>query len=194
MLRDPGDSDCEAYTAIAWGVGSSLERSDIAGAEGFRRPDRPPASSVQQIGSGSDKRRRYQPENRDNRAEQSQMDCFIEHAAAIYGFNASRVTRSTLRSTNADSASSSARNSERARGRSNSTNTSRSLFALAVPRYRAEDREGPDRPALPEAGRRNAKRRKDPSLLVMLQPNTGLGRPLGRPRLQRHLGATGSGL
>ena len=30
-----GDSGCEAYTAIAWGVGLSLERSDIAGAEGF---------------------------------------------------------------------------------------------------------------------------------------------------------------
>jgi hypothetical protein len=31
----PGDSGCEAYTAIAWGVGLSLERSDIAGAESF---------------------------------------------------------------------------------------------------------------------------------------------------------------
>jgi len=31
----PGDSGCEAYTAIAWGVGLSPERSDIAGAEGF---------------------------------------------------------------------------------------------------------------------------------------------------------------
>ena len=30
-----GDSDCEAYTAIAWGVGLSLERSDIVGAESF---------------------------------------------------------------------------------------------------------------------------------------------------------------
>jgi len=30
-----GDSDDEAYTAIAWGVGLSLERSDFAGAEGF---------------------------------------------------------------------------------------------------------------------------------------------------------------
>ena len=30
-----GDSGCEAYTAIAWGVGLSHERSDIAGAEGF---------------------------------------------------------------------------------------------------------------------------------------------------------------
>jgi hypothetical protein len=30
-----GDSDCEAYTAIAWGVGLSHERSDIAGAESF---------------------------------------------------------------------------------------------------------------------------------------------------------------
>ena len=30
-----GDSGREAYTAIAWGVGLSLERSDIAGAEGF---------------------------------------------------------------------------------------------------------------------------------------------------------------
>lgn len=30
-----GDSDCEAYTAIARGVGLSHERSDIAGAEGF---------------------------------------------------------------------------------------------------------------------------------------------------------------
>ena len=30
-----GDSCDEAYTTIAWGVGLSLERSDIAGAEGF---------------------------------------------------------------------------------------------------------------------------------------------------------------
>src|SRR5215472_8418642 len=30
-----GDSDDEAYTAIAWGVGLSLVRSDITGAEGF---------------------------------------------------------------------------------------------------------------------------------------------------------------
>jgi hypothetical protein len=29
----PGDSGREAYTAIAWGVGLSHERSDIAGAE-----------------------------------------------------------------------------------------------------------------------------------------------------------------
>ena len=30
-----GDSGCEAYTAIAWGVGLSHERSYVAGAEGF---------------------------------------------------------------------------------------------------------------------------------------------------------------
>src|SRR5438552_13870956 len=30
-----GDGGCEAYIAIAWGVGLSHERSDIAGAEGF---------------------------------------------------------------------------------------------------------------------------------------------------------------
>ena len=30
-----GDSGCEAYTATAWGVGLSRERSDIAGAESF---------------------------------------------------------------------------------------------------------------------------------------------------------------
>jgi hypothetical protein len=30
-----GDSGCEAYTAIAWGVRLSLERSDIAEAESF---------------------------------------------------------------------------------------------------------------------------------------------------------------
>ena len=30
-----GDGGCEAYTAIAWGVGLSLERLDIAGAESF---------------------------------------------------------------------------------------------------------------------------------------------------------------
>src|ERR687888_1300281 len=30
-----GDSGCEAYTAIAWGVGLSHERSDVAGAESF---------------------------------------------------------------------------------------------------------------------------------------------------------------
>jgi hypothetical protein len=33
-----GDSGREAYTAIAWGVGLSHERSDIAGAEGFYSP------------------------------------------------------------------------------------------------------------------------------------------------------------
>jgi hypothetical protein len=31
----PGDSGREAYTAIAWGLGLSHERSDIAGAESF---------------------------------------------------------------------------------------------------------------------------------------------------------------
>ena len=31
----PGDSGREAYTAIAWGVGLSPERSDIVGAESF---------------------------------------------------------------------------------------------------------------------------------------------------------------
>ena len=30
-----GDSGCEAYTVIAWGVGLSHERSDIVGAESF---------------------------------------------------------------------------------------------------------------------------------------------------------------
>ena len=30
-----GDSGCEAYTAIAWGVGLSHERLDVAGAESF---------------------------------------------------------------------------------------------------------------------------------------------------------------
>ena len=30
-----GDGGCEAYTAIAWGVGLSHERSDVAGAESF---------------------------------------------------------------------------------------------------------------------------------------------------------------
>ena len=30
-----GNGGCEAYTAIAWGVGLSHERSDIAGAESF---------------------------------------------------------------------------------------------------------------------------------------------------------------
>ena len=34
-----GDGGCEAYTAIAWGVGLSRERSDIAGAEGFHSPE-----------------------------------------------------------------------------------------------------------------------------------------------------------
>src|SRR6476646_118979 len=34
-----GDSGCEAYTAIAWGVGLSHERLDIAGAEGFHSPE-----------------------------------------------------------------------------------------------------------------------------------------------------------
>ena len=80
----------------------------------------------------------------------------------IYGFNASRATRSTLRSTNADSASSSARNSERARGALEFHQHIEITFcARGAARYRAEDREGPDRPALPEAGQRNAKRRED---------------------------------
>ena len=35
----PADSGCEAYTAIAWGVGLSHERSDIAGAECFYSPE-----------------------------------------------------------------------------------------------------------------------------------------------------------
>jgi hypothetical protein len=30
-----GDSGCEAYTAIAWGVGLSHERLDVGGAESF---------------------------------------------------------------------------------------------------------------------------------------------------------------
>jgi hypothetical protein len=34
-----GDSGCEAYTAIAWGVGLSHERSDIVGAECFYSPE-----------------------------------------------------------------------------------------------------------------------------------------------------------
>ena len=34
-----GHSGCEAYTAIAWGVGLSHERLDIAGAEGFHSPE-----------------------------------------------------------------------------------------------------------------------------------------------------------
>jgi hypothetical protein len=34
-----GDSGREAYTAIAWGVGLSHERLDIAGAEGFHSPE-----------------------------------------------------------------------------------------------------------------------------------------------------------
>ena len=34
-----GDSGREAYTAIAWGVGLSHVRSDIAGAEGFHSPE-----------------------------------------------------------------------------------------------------------------------------------------------------------
>ena len=36
MLRKSiGDGGCEAYTAIAWGVGLSHERLYVAGAEGF---------------------------------------------------------------------------------------------------------------------------------------------------------------
>ena len=34
-----GDGGCEAYTAIARGVGLSHERSDIAGAESFYSPE-----------------------------------------------------------------------------------------------------------------------------------------------------------
>src|SRR5947199_10702602 len=34
-----GDSGCEAYTAIAWGVGLSLVRSNIAGDERFHSID-----------------------------------------------------------------------------------------------------------------------------------------------------------
>ena len=35
VAQSIGDGGCEAYTAIAWGVGLSHERSDIAGAEVF---------------------------------------------------------------------------------------------------------------------------------------------------------------
>ena len=60
-----GDSGCEAYTAIAWGVGLSHERSDIAGAEGFhslegnmcgtvmRGADAPPGSKAASRAKGS---------------------------------------------------------------------------------------------------------------------------------------------
>jgi hypothetical protein len=40
---------CEAYTAIAWGVGLSHERLDIAGAEGFH--------SVRCVASGDNEMR-----------------------------------------------------------------------------------------------------------------------------------------
>src|SRR4030095_9966292 len=60
-----GDSGCEAYTAIAWGVGLSHERSDIAGAESFhslegnmcgtamRAPDPRPGSKPTSRAKGS---------------------------------------------------------------------------------------------------------------------------------------------
>jgi hypothetical protein len=35
LLATADEGDCEAYTAIAWGVGLSDERSYVAGAEGF---------------------------------------------------------------------------------------------------------------------------------------------------------------
>jgi hypothetical protein len=35
LRKSIGDGGCEAYTAIAWGVGLSHERSYVAGAEGF---------------------------------------------------------------------------------------------------------------------------------------------------------------
>jgi hypothetical protein len=60
-----GDRGCEAYTAIAWGVGLSHERSDIAGAECFyslegnmcgtamRRADALPGSKATSRAKGS---------------------------------------------------------------------------------------------------------------------------------------------
>ena len=43
-----GDSGCEAYTAIAWGVGLSHERSYIAGAQGFHSPEGNMCGTVRQ--------------------------------------------------------------------------------------------------------------------------------------------------
>ena len=49
-----GDSGCEAYTAIAWGVGLSRERSDVAGAEGFHSPEGNMCGTVRQGMRGAD--------------------------------------------------------------------------------------------------------------------------------------------
>jgi hypothetical protein len=63
-----GDSGCEAYTAIAWGVGLSHERSDIAEAESFyslegnmcgtvmRGADALPGSKATSLAKGSDRK------------------------------------------------------------------------------------------------------------------------------------------
>jgi hypothetical protein len=49
-----GDVGCEAYTAIAWGVGLSHERSDIAGAEGLYSPEGNMCGTVRQGMRGAD--------------------------------------------------------------------------------------------------------------------------------------------
>jgi len=49
-----GDSGCEAYTAIAWGVGLSHERSYIAGAESFYSLEGNMCGTVRQGMRGAD--------------------------------------------------------------------------------------------------------------------------------------------
>ena len=49
-----GDVGCEAYTAIAWGVGLSHERSYVAGAEGFHSPEGNMCGTVRQGMRGAD--------------------------------------------------------------------------------------------------------------------------------------------
>ena len=49
-----GDSGREAYTAIAWGVGLSHERSDIAGAEGFHSLEGNMCGTIRQGMRGAD--------------------------------------------------------------------------------------------------------------------------------------------
>ena len=49
-----GDSGCEAYTAIAWGVGLSHERSYVAGAESFYSLEGNMCGTVRQGMRGAD--------------------------------------------------------------------------------------------------------------------------------------------
>jgi hypothetical protein len=80
----------------------------------------------------------------------------------IYGFKASRATRSTRRSANVDSAFSSARNSEKANGSLELHKDVEIAFrATAIASNRAEYRERADRPAPPDVWQGSAEYREN---------------------------------